>query len=67
MLKVDCHPEGGMALDGDFYVDYGPARNHEIHLLLVGQGRQPRSRPVAVLQRTRGAAMPQGLSDDQGL
>ncbi len=32
MLKVDCHPEGGMTLDQDFYVDFGPARGHEIHL-----------------------------------
>jgi methanethiol oxidase len=32
MLKVDCHPDGGMTLDEDFYVDFGTARGHEIHL-----------------------------------
>jgi selenium-binding protein 1 len=32
MLKVDCHPQGGMTLDPDFYMDFGPARSHEIRL-----------------------------------
>jgi selenium-binding protein 1 len=32
MLKIDCHPEGGMTVDPDFYVDFSPARGHEIHL-----------------------------------
>ncbi len=32
MLKLDCHPDGGMTLDQDFYVDFGAARAHEIHL-----------------------------------
>ena len=33
MLKVNINPEGGgMALDPDFYVDFAPARGHEIHL-----------------------------------
>jgi selenium-binding protein 1 len=32
MLKVDCQPEGGMTLDQDFFVDFGPARGHEVHL-----------------------------------
>ncbi len=32
MLKVDCHPQGGMSLDPGFYVDFGPARGHEIRL-----------------------------------
>jgi selenium-binding protein 1 len=32
MLKVNCHPEGGMTLDQDFFVDFGPARGHEVHL-----------------------------------
>jgi selenium-binding protein 1 len=32
MLKIDCDPGGGMAIDPDFYVDFGPARGHEIHL-----------------------------------
>jgi len=32
MLKIDCHPQGGMTLDPDFYVDFSPARSHEIRL-----------------------------------
>jgi selenium-binding protein 1 len=32
MLKIDCDPSGGMASDPDFYVDFSPARGHEIHL-----------------------------------
>jgi selenium-binding protein 1 len=32
MLKLDCDPNGGMALDENFYVDFGTARGHEIHL-----------------------------------
>ncbi|MEJ7655313.1 MAG: hypothetical protein WKH64_19260 [Chloroflexia bacterium] len=32
MLKVDCDPNGGMTLDETFYVDFGTARGHEIHL-----------------------------------
>ena len=32
MIKIDCHPEGGMTLDDDFYVDFGRARGHEVHL-----------------------------------
>jgi selenium-binding protein 1 len=32
MLKIDCDPNGGMTLDPDFYVDFGPARGHEIRL-----------------------------------
>ena len=32
MLKIDCHPQGGMTLDPDFYVEFGPARSHEIRL-----------------------------------
>lgn len=32
MLKVDCDPNGGMVLDERFYVDFGTARGHEIHL-----------------------------------
>src|SRR5919199_1133022 len=32
MLKIDCDPGGGMAIDPDFYVDFSPARGHEIHL-----------------------------------
>ena len=37
LLKVDCHPEGGMEVDPDFFVDFhdrpgGPARAHEVRL-----------------------------------
>jgi selenium-binding protein 1 len=32
MLKIDCDPNGGMALDPDFYVDFGDARGHEMRL-----------------------------------
>jgi selenium-binding protein 1 len=37
LLKVDCDPAGGMAVDPDFYVDFhdrpdGPARPHEVRL-----------------------------------
>jgi selenium-binding protein 1 len=32
MLKVDCDPNGGMRLDPDFYVDFSPARGHEVRL-----------------------------------
>jgi methanethiol oxidase len=37
LLKVNCHPEGGMEVDRDFFVDFharpdGPARAHEVRL-----------------------------------
>jgi hypothetical protein len=32
LLKVDCHPEGGMTLDPEFYADFGSARAHEMRL-----------------------------------
>ena len=37
LLKVDCHPEGGMTVDPNFFVDFhdrpgGPARAHEVRL-----------------------------------
>ncbi len=37
LLKVNCHPEGGMEVDPDFFVDFaerpgGPARAHEVRL-----------------------------------
>ena len=32
MLKIDCDPNGGMKLDENFYVDFGTARAHEMHL-----------------------------------
>jgi len=32
MLKIDCDPNGGMALDEHFSVGFGTARGHEIHL-----------------------------------
>jgi selenium-binding protein 1 len=37
LLRVDCHPDGGMEVDRDFFVDFsdrsdGPARAHEVRL-----------------------------------
>lgn len=37
LLKVDCHPDGGMEVDRDFFLDFhdrpgGPARAHEVRL-----------------------------------
>lgn len=32
LLKVDCHPGGGMTVDPDFFVDFHPARAHEVRL-----------------------------------
>lgn len=32
MLKLDCDSNGGLKLDERFYVDFGTARGHEIHL-----------------------------------
>jgi selenium-binding protein 1 len=37
LLRIDCDPNGGMAIDGDFFVDFhdrpeGPARAHEMRL-----------------------------------
>lgn len=32
MLKLDADPHGGLSLDEKFYVDFGAARGHEIHL-----------------------------------
>jgi methanethiol oxidase len=32
MLKLDIAADGTMTLDPDFYVDFAPARGHEIHL-----------------------------------
>jgi selenium-binding protein 1 len=37
LLRVNCHPEGGMEIDRDFFVDFheregGPARAHEVRL-----------------------------------
>lgn len=32
MLKIDVNPNGGMALDPNFFVDFYPARGHEMHL-----------------------------------
>jgi methanethiol oxidase len=37
LLRIDCAPEGGMAVDPDFFVDFhdraqGPARAHEVRL-----------------------------------
>src|SRR5918996_1590548 len=32
LLRVNCGPNGGMELDRDFFVDFHPARAHEIRL-----------------------------------
>ena len=32
LLRVNCDPAGGMALDRDFFVDMQPARAHEVRL-----------------------------------
>jgi methanethiol oxidase len=37
LIKIDCHPDGGMEVDPDFFVDFhdrpgGPARAHEVRL-----------------------------------
>src|SRR6266540_494111 len=37
LLRIDCHPNGGMEIDRDFFVDFhdrpeGPARAHEVRL-----------------------------------
>ena len=32
LLRVDCDPEGGMTLDPEFFVDFQPARAHEVRL-----------------------------------
>ena len=32
LLRIDCDPAGGMRLDPDFFVDFQPARAHEVRL-----------------------------------
>jgi methanethiol oxidase len=32
LLRVNCDPNGGMELDSDFFVDFQPARAHEVRL-----------------------------------
>jgi methanethiol oxidase len=32
LLRVGCDPSGGMTLDPDFFVDFAPARAHEVRL-----------------------------------
>jgi methanethiol oxidase len=32
LLRVNCGPDGGMELDPDFFVDFAPARTHEVRL-----------------------------------
>ena len=32
LLRIDCDPAGGMQLDPDFFVDFQPARAHEVRL-----------------------------------
>jgi methanethiol oxidase len=32
LLRVNCNPGGGMEIDPDFFVDFQPARTHEVRL-----------------------------------
>jgi methanethiol oxidase len=32
LLRIDCDPAGGMTIDPDFFVDFQPARAHEVRL-----------------------------------
>jgi selenium-binding protein 1 len=32
LLRINCDPNGGMELDPDFFVDFQPARTHEVRL-----------------------------------
>jgi selenium-binding protein 1 len=32
LLRVNCDPDGGMEIDRDFFVDFQPARAHEVRL-----------------------------------
>jgi len=32
LLRIHCHPDGGMQLDRDFFLDLHPARAHEVRL-----------------------------------
>jgi selenium-binding protein 1 len=32
LMRVDCDPDGGMAIDPEFFVDLHPARAHEVRL-----------------------------------
>jgi selenium-binding protein 1 len=32
LIKVNCDPEGGMSVDPEFFVDFHPARAHEVRL-----------------------------------
>jgi methanethiol oxidase len=32
LLRVNCSPDGGMEVDPDFFVDFSPARAHEVRL-----------------------------------
>ena len=32
MAKVNADPNGGMTLDPDFFVDFGPMRSHQVRL-----------------------------------
>jgi selenium-binding protein 1 len=32
LLRIDCDPEGGMQIDPGFFVDFQPARAHEVRL-----------------------------------
>lgn len=32
LLKLDCNPAGGLSLDPDFYIEFAPARAHEMRI-----------------------------------
>jgi selenium-binding protein 1 len=32
MVKLDAHPEGGMDLDPNFFVEFGDLRGHQVRL-----------------------------------
>ena len=32
LLRIDCNPDGGMELDPGFFVEFDPARTHEVRL-----------------------------------
>jgi hypothetical protein len=58
LLKVDCHPEGGMSVDRSFFVDFhdrpgGPARAHEVRL----------GSALLVIARARVSAVRRGLRE----
>ena len=32
MAKLNANPEGGLSVDEDFFVDFGPLRPHQVRL-----------------------------------